>query len=58
MIPDARTGIQNDLPTCRCLMLLRVFKLSTLKTAANAANMSSKMEINFDSKKDNPTVLR
>jgi hypothetical protein len=57
MMPDAKTGIQNDLPTCRWLMVLRVFKLNTLRTAANAANTNSKIEINFDSNKDLRTVL-
>jgi len=38
-------------------MVLRVFKLNTLRIAANAANTNSKIDINFDSNKGLLTVL-
>lgn len=43
--PDRATGIQNDLPTSRCLIVLWVFKLSMLMMAAIAAIATSRMGI-------------
>jgi len=44
-IPDADTGIQNELPTPRCLMVFRVFRLNAVKIAAIDATANSRMSI-------------
>jgi hypothetical protein len=46
---DTNIGIQNDLPTPRCLMALRVLKLKILKMMAIDANANSNTRINVHS---------
>jgi len=47
--PDTDVGIQNDLPTPRCLMALRVLRLTAVKTAAIDATANSSISINVSS---------
>jgi len=40
--PEIATGVQNDLPTPKCLMACRVFKLSNIRATATAATAISR----------------
>jgi hypothetical protein len=42
-MPDDSTGIQNDLPTDKCLMDRNVLQLTTLKTNAMDARGTSRI---------------